>query len=192
MPIFALYNFNDNGDVVDDAPINGVQNGLYVNGASASGGDLLLDGINDFVKIYPAPTFQMPRGTLEINFTPTGTLTAPQTVLSRDSAGENQGSYRVEVNPDGSVLVTHETGRGVADLLDRPRFLLPPAMSINLSYSWDQGGTGGQLVIDNQTTGADIPGRRAAGTDHGHGRSKPALDRRCQPGHLGSRYSEQY
>jgi|GEM_PF-3104162 len=57
MPIFALYNFDDNGTVVDDAPINGVQNGLYVNGASASGGDLILDGVNDFVKIYPAPQF---------------------------------------------------------------------------------------------------------------------------------------
>ena len=137
MPVFALYNFNDNSDVVDDAPSNGIQNGLYVNGASASGGDLQLDGIDDFVKIYPAPTFQMPRGTLEINFTPTGTLTAPQTVLSRDSVGENQGSYRVEVNPDGSILVTHELEGASQTYTTGPGFY-KPGDTINLSYSWDE------------------------------------------------------
>ncbi len=160
MPVFALYNFNDNGTVVDDAPINGVQNGIYLNGASASGGDLLLDGVNDFAKIYPATQFQMPRGTLEINFTPTGTLTAPQTVLSRDSIGENLGSYQIEVNPDGSILVTHETEGGTTTFSTGPGFYSPGDI-INLSYSWDAGGTGGVLQIDNQTTGdeytADVP-----------------------------------
>ncbi len=154
MPVFALYNFNENGTVLDDAPINGIQNGIYLNGASASGGDLLLDGVNDFVKIYGSPEFQMPRGTLEINFTPTGTLTEPQTVLSRDSAGENQGSYRVEVNPDGSILVSHETETGTTTFTTGPGFY-SPGDTINLSYSWDQGGTGGVLDIENTTTGAD-------------------------------------
>ena len=113
MPVFALYNFDDNTTVVDDAPINGIQNGIYLNGASAVGGDLVLDGVNDFAKIYPASQFQMDRGTLEINFRPTdGDMDGPQTVLSRDSVGENQGSYRVEVFPDGSVQITHETEGG--------------------------------------------------------------------------------
>ncbi|MFZ1470684.1 MAG: Hint domain-containing protein [Paracoccaceae bacterium] len=155
MPVFALYNFNDDTTVVDDAPINGIQNGLYVNGASASGGNLVLDGVNDFAKIYPAPQFQMPRGTLEINFTPTGTITAPQTVLSRDSVGENQGSYRVEVNPDGSILVTHESEGSSTTFSTGPGFYAP-GDDINLSYSWDQGGAGGDLVISNQTTGGDF------------------------------------
>jgi CshA-type fibril repeat protein len=160
MPVFALYNFNDNSTVVDDAPGNGVQNGTYVNGASASGGDLVLDGVNDFVKIYPATQFQMPRGTLEINFTPTGTLTAPQTVLSRDSVGENEGSYRIEVNPDGSITVSHETEGGTTTFSTGPGFY-SPGDTINLSYSWDEGGAGGELVIENRTTGddyrADVP-----------------------------------
>jgi len=102
----------------------------------------------------------MPSGTLEINFTPTGTLSAPQTVLSRDSAGENQGSYRVEVNPDGSILVTHELEGSSQTYSTGPGFY-SPGDTINLSYSWDQGGNGGELVIDNQTTGgsyqADVP-----------------------------------
>lgn len=154
MPVFALYNFNDNLSVVDDAPINGLQNGVYVNGATASGGDLVLDGANDFVKIYPAPQFQTPQGTLEINFTPTGTLSAPQTVLSRDSAGENQGSYRIEVNPDGSITVSHEVEGSTTTFSTGPGFY-SPGNTINLSYSWDEGGTGGLLVIENQTTGGD-------------------------------------
>ena len=155
MPVFALYNFNDNTTVVDDAPINGSQNGIYLNGASAIGGDLILDGCNDFAKIYSAPQFQMDRGTLEINFTPADPdMTEPQTVLSRDSLGENQGSYRVEVCPDGSVRITHETEGGSNVFSTGPGFFSPGDV-INLSYSWDQGGAGGQLVLENQTTGAD-------------------------------------
>ena len=155
MPVFALYNFDDNTTVVDDAPINGIQNGIYLNGASAVGGDLVLDGVNDFAKIYPASQFQMDRGTLEINFRPTdGDMDGPQTVLSRDSVGENQGSYRVEVFPDGSVQITHETEGGSTTFSTGPDFY-QPGDTINLSYSWDQGGAGGQLVIENQTSGAD-------------------------------------
>ena len=139
MPVFALYNFNDNTTVVDDAPINGSQNGIYLNGASAIGGDLILDGCNDFAKIYSAPQFQMDRGTLEINFTPADPdMTEPQTVLSRDSLGENQGSYRVEVCPDGSVRITHETEGGSNVFSTGPGFFSPGDV-INLSYSWDQG-----------------------------------------------------
>ncbi len=155
MPVFALYNFDDSSTVVDDAPINGVQNGIYVNGATASGGDLVLDGVNDFAKIYPAPQFQMDKGTLEINFRPTSTdMSGPQTVLSRDSVGENQGSYRVEVFPDGSVQITHETEGGSTSFSTGPDFY-QPGDTINLSYSWDEGGAGGKLIVENQTAGTD-------------------------------------
>jgi Ca2+-binding RTX toxin-like protein len=155
MPVFALYNFNDSTTVVDDAPDNGLQNGVYVNGATASGGDLVLDGVNDFAKIFPSSEFQMDRGTLEITFTPTDTdMAGPQTVLSRDSAGENQGSYRIEVFPDGSVQITHEIEGTATTFSTGPDFYQPGDV-IDLSYSWDQGGEGGRLVIENQTTGAD-------------------------------------
>jgi Ca2+-binding RTX toxin-like protein len=154
MPVFALYNFNDPHTVIDDAPVNGSQNGIYLGGATASGGDLRLDGCNDFAKIYAAPQFQMPAGTLEINFTPTATcLHAPQTVLSRDSTGEHQGSYRIEVFPDGSVQITHETGGTPTTFTTGPDFY-SPGDTINLSYSWNEGGAGGYLLIDNETTGA--------------------------------------
>jgi Ca2+-binding RTX toxin-like protein len=161
MPVFALYNFDTASTVVDDAPINGIQNGIYLNGATASGGDLVLDGVGAFAKIYPASQFQMPQGTLEINFTPSSdAITEPQTVLSRDSTGQNQGSYSVQVFPDGSIVVTHETEGGATTFATDAGFYAP-GDTINLTYSWDEGGTGGQLVIENQTTGgeyaADVP-----------------------------------
>ncbi len=160
MPVFALYNFNTNTEVVDDAAANGSQNGIYLNGASAFGGDLRLDGADDIAKIYPSPVFQLDRGTLEIEFTPQGEITTPQTLLSRDSSGQNQGSYQIEVLPDGSILITHETEGGSTTFSTGPDFF-SPGDTINLSYSWDQGGTGGQLVIENQTSGdsynADVP-----------------------------------
>ena len=155
MPVFALYDFNDATTVVDDAAANGSQNGLYLNGATATGGNLTLDGVNDIAKIYPSPVFQMDRGTLEINFTPTAVgMTGPQTVLSRDSAGENQGSYKIQVYPDGSVQVTHEAAGASTVFSTGPGFY-SPGDQINLSYSWDQGATDGKLVIENQTAGTD-------------------------------------
>jgi len=52
MPVFALYNFDDADNVVMDSALgNGNQFGYYVNGAVASGGQAVLDGENDFVKI---------------------------------------------------------------------------------------------------------------------------------------------
>lgn len=161
MPIFALYNFDESNSVVDGAPINGIQYGTYLNGATAAGGRLVLDGENDFAKIYPDPQFQMDRGTLEINFRPTDPhLTTPQTVLSRDSVGENQGSFRVEVLPNGAVQITHEAETG-SILFSTGENFFSAGDNLNLTYSWDQDGAGGQLVIENQTAGtsygADVP-----------------------------------
>lgn len=67
MPVFALYNFDDADAIARDSALgNGAQNGAYVNGAAASGGQVVLDGLNDIVKIAPDPSFQLDRGTLDI------------------------------------------------------------------------------------------------------------------------------
>jgi hypothetical protein len=156
MPVFALYNFNDNTTVVDDAPLDGNQNGIYLNGASALGGQLRLDGVDDFAKIYPADTFQMDRGTLDIKFTPTGTdLSGPQTVLSRDSTGETPGGFHIDVNPDGSVSIVHETAGDTTTFTTDPGFY-KGGDTINVVYSWDEGGTGGALQIKNMTDGGSF------------------------------------
>lgn len=154
MPVFALYTFDDADTVARDSALgNGAQDGLYLNGAAASGGQVVLDGENDLVKIYPNPAFQMDRGTLDISFAlGADPLTDTQTVLSRDSAGTSDGGYRIEILPNGAVVISHETPTGV-ETFGTPAGFANPGDAITLSYSWDQGGTGGQLVINNTTTG---------------------------------------
>ena len=154
MPVFALLNLDDAGTLAaDSAPAYGVQEGGYYNGAASNGAQAVLDGVNDIVKVFPSPLFQLDRGTLEIQFTLSDTpQTGTQTVLSRDSVGTNEGSFHVDILEDGSVLVSHETATGTVVLGTEPGFAIP-GDEINLNYSWDQGGAGGQLNINNLTSG---------------------------------------
>lgn len=153
MPVIAQYNLEDTvPTAVDSAVGNGAQNGLYLNGAASAGGQAVLDGVDDFVKIYPNGVFQMDRGTLDLTFTRgTEAMTGPETVLSRDSVGETAGGYRVDVLPDGSVRVSHESPATTL-VWTTPAGFSNPGDTIRLSYSWDQGGAGGQLVLTNDTT----------------------------------------
>lgn len=155
MPVYALHDFNDAGTAAMDSAVgNGAENGIYLNGAAASDGQAVLDGVNDFVKIYPDQSFQMDRGTLNIEFTLANSpLTGLQTVVSRDSAGTTDGGYHVDILADGSVVVSHETATGTQTFGTAPGFAAP-GDTVHLTYSWDQGGTGGSLQIDNQTSGA--------------------------------------
>ena len=107
MPVFALFNFDDTSTLaMDSSPISGTQFGYYVNGAAASGGQAVLDGDNDLVKIAPDPLYQMDTGTLAIEFTlGASPLTGTQTVISRDSSGDTPGGFRVEILANGAVLL---------------------------------------------------------------------------------------
>ena len=162
MPVFALYNFDDAGTTASDSAVgNGAQDGLYVNGATATGGQAVLDGANDLIKISASDAFQLDRGTLEINFAlDDAALTDTQTILSRDSIGQTDGGYRVEVLADGSVQISHETDSATETFSTGPGFAAP-GDAISLTYSWDQGGAGGSLQLDNATSGdsyaADVP-----------------------------------
>ena len=162
MPVFALYNFDDADTTARDSALgNGAQNGVYLNGATAAAGRAVLDGDNDLVKIFPDPAFQLDRGTLDIAWTMgSDPLTGTQTLLSRDSAGATDGGYRIEILANGSVVISHETATGTQTFGTAPGFARP-GDSLNLSYSWDQGGTGGQLIINTTTTGGrfadDVP-----------------------------------
>ena len=154
MPVFALYNFDDAASsALDSADANGLQNGLYLNGAASAGGQAVLDGENDIVKVFASDVFQLNSGTLEIQFTLSDTAqTGTQTVLSRDSVGTNDGSYRIDILEDGAVVISHESASGTATFGTDPGFA-NPGEEINLTYSWDQDGSGGQLNITNLTSG---------------------------------------
>ncbi|EEW26410.1 Hint domain-containing protein [Rhodobacter ferrooxidans] len=170
MPVFAQYNFDDTGTHVADSALgNGAQDGLYLNGAAASGGNLVLDGVNDIAKLYANPTFQMDRGTLEINFTQTAhDKCGCDTLLSRDYLGNTAGGFHIDVLNDGSIQIVHETG-GVPVTFGTPAGFMALGDEINLSYSWDEGGAGGRLVIENVTAGTtfDAPVPNTVTMDQG-------------------------
>lgn len=163
MPVFALYNLSDAGTTaVDAAGDNGQQNGLYLNGAASNGSQAVLDGVNDLVKIYADPAFQLSRGTLDITFTTDSEAPrCPQTVLSRDSTGDTVGGFRVELLTDGSVVITHETGTGPVTFTTAPGFVAP-GDTVDLSYSWDAA-EGGRLVLENTSAGSSFEADTPAG-----------------------------
>lgn len=155
MPVIALYEFNDTNSTARDSAVdNGAQNGRYYDGASSQDGRLVLDGVNDMVKIAHDPSFQLERGTLEIQFTQTETsvLTAPRTILSRDSAGETAGGFRIETLPDGTVRISHESPTGTT-VYETEAGFQNPGDEINISYSWDSTGPGGHVQVSNLSTG---------------------------------------
>ncbi|QCO57068.1 tandem-95 repeat protein (plasmid) [Pseudorhodobacter turbinis] len=161
MPIFALYNFDETGTVAADSALgNGAQNGAYLDGATSIGGKAVLDGVDDKVKILPNEEFQMSSGTLEIQFSQDAHVgDTPNTVLSRDTLSETDGGYRIEVMPDGSVMVSHESGCDTATFQTEAGFV-NSCDEINVVYSWDAA-VGGTLQISNLTTDAsfeaDVP-----------------------------------
>ena len=155
MPVIALYNFDDaSTTAVDDAAGNGAQNGVYFNGASSVDGQAVLDGFDDIIKISADPSFQLSSGTLEIQFTldPGTNLSVPRAVLSRDSVGNTDGGFNIQINPDGSIQVTHESPTGEVVFTTAPGFMTP-GDEINVSYSWDAGGDGGFVHVSNLTSG---------------------------------------
>lgn len=154
MPIFALYNFDDTGAVAADSALeNGAQNGSYLDGAVPVGGRVVLDGVDDKVKIAPGPEFDLPRGTLEIQFSQSAHVgDYPNTVLSRDTVGENPGGYRIDVMPDGSVRISHESA-GATTTFQTDAGFVNPGDAVNVVYSWDVD-AGGSVQISNLTTNA--------------------------------------
>ena len=152
MPIFALYHFNDTGAVAADQALgNGAENGVYLDGAAPMCGRAVLDGTNDKVKIHANPDFQLDRGTLAIQFSQAAHRgETPNTVLSRDTRGETPGGYRIEVLPNGSVLVSHE-GCGATTAFQTDPGFVTPGDEVKVTYSWDVT-AGGSVQIDNLTT----------------------------------------
>ncbi len=163
MPIFAQYDFDDTGSVVtDSATANGAQHGIYLNGAAPSGGQVVLDGVNDIAKIFPSPTFQMSAGTLDIQFTTSATApNGVQTLLSRDAVGETEGGYHIDIRPDGVVQVVHEAPAG-GQTFGTPCGFVKPGDEVKLTYSWDVL-NGGQLQIVNLTDGSTFAAPVPAG-----------------------------
>ena len=153
MPIFALYNFDDTGTVVNDSALaDGNQYGAYFDGATPIGGEAVLDGINDKVKIYPNPAFEMARGTLDIQFIQAShTGTGVNTILSRDSVGETDSGFRIEALASGALRISHESTTGGTTVYQTAAGFQTPGDEVHITYSWDET-SGGRLDIENLST----------------------------------------
>jgi hypothetical protein len=152
MPLIAVWTFNDAGAATDTITSDGsTQSGTYEAGASAAAGSVSFDGIDDHVLIGSDSSFQLPQGTITMQFTPT-TLQYGW-VFSRDSSGNDDGGhFSVFTNGDGSVGIRHQTDTG------SPTFLTPAGFyqagdQLNVTYSWASDGSGGEFRVENLTQG---------------------------------------
>lgn len=137
MPVFARYTFDDTGAVK-------------------------LEGQDDLVKLYADPSYQMNSGTLAISFQPDALpADGAATLVSRDGVGQADGRFHVDVLADGSINVVHEAADQGTFTLSTEAGFVAAGDSVSISYSWDQGGTGGYLDVQNTTQGssyqADVP-----------------------------------
>ena len=65
MSQISLHQFDSSGQAVDNVTSDGTaQNGSYQDGATASGGAVQLDGVNDHVLIPADSAYQLGTGTL--------------------------------------------------------------------------------------------------------------------------------
>ncbi|MBJ2150212.1 Hint domain-containing protein [Paracoccus sp. IB05] len=154
MTIIARYDFNETGGpyIQDSAPDNGNQLGWFMGSSYSENGRLILDGKSGFGKIYTDESFQLGRGTLEFQFS-SASQNGIQTLVSRDSIDNTAGSFRTELMPDGTIRTTHRNETDTF-VLESPAGFVGVGDEIRVTYSWDQGGAGGQANFVNLTTGA--------------------------------------
>ncbi len=155
MTSIALWEFNDPTNVVDDlTAVDGSQNGVYVNGATAVGGEGVFDGTNDHVVIAADPSFDLDSGTLAMEF---NLDTMPSSgsrygLFSQDSVGFNAGDFTMWANDDGSISIRHQTD-SEEFFYDSPTGFFDAGDDVRITYSWDSTGAGGAFSVENLTEG---------------------------------------
>lgn len=148
MAQIANWEFND-GTANDSATGNGAQNGTLQNGAAVTAGNLVLDGNNDHVIVAADPSFQLQTGTIITEFTSDVLETA--TVISRDSSGlDDGGHFQLRIRENGSVEVRHQTTAG-SITQDTPDNFYNAGDTLRVTFSWDEGGSGGVWLVENLT-----------------------------------------
>ncbi|MGB0498537.1 MAG: Hint domain-containing protein [Rubricella sp.] len=144
MAHIALWQFDDAGTAIDEVTSDGAaQNGTYQNGATAVGGQAVLDGNNDHVLVPASPAFQLATGTIVTEFTPDTVHNG--TVASRDSQNfDDGGHWTLKVQSNGAVEIRHQT--------DANSFFFRTASgfygandTLRVTYSW--GGSGSDPVV---------------------------------------------
>jgi Ca2+-binding RTX toxin-like protein len=148
----ALWDFNDSSTVTDDITSDGAaQGGTYEYGASASGGKLQLDGVDDYALIPADPVFQLACGTLVTEFNPDTLQNA--VLLSRDSNGnDNGGHFELRLDDSGQISVRTQDST-LSSFYETPSGFYTAGDDIRVTFSWDHGGSGGEYKVENLTQG---------------------------------------
>lgn len=112
MAVLIDMDFNDapgSGTATDSAGTT-AYNGTMQNGATTDGaGNLVLDGVNDFVEIAPAPELGLTQGTIVLEVTPLSNATE-QALFSVDSQGYDGGGHLAIMRfTNGMIGVRHQT-----------------------------------------------------------------------------------
>ncbi|MDJ1007137.1 MAG: Hint domain-containing protein [Paracoccaceae bacterium] len=118
--------------------------GTMQNGATTDGaGNLVLDGLNDFVEIAPAPELGLSQGTVVIDFTRLSD-SSDKTLFSVDSQGYDGGGHlTIAILANGTVQVRHQTESTTHFYSGGSNTVGEPS---TLAYSWGPGGS--VLTVD--------------------------------------------
>ncbi len=153
----ALWDFDETGAdrTADGATGDGAAtDAILRDGATMQDGKLVLEG-GQYAEVPADDGFQLATGTLKLTFTQSAhNGTSPDTVVSRDGGGaEGGGHFDLSVTVDGMVMARHQTDGDTHYFATEPGFFAP-GETVQVTYSWDQGGDGGSFTVENLDSGA--------------------------------------
>ncbi|MDJ0858845.1 MAG: Ig-like domain-containing protein [Dinoroseobacter sp.] len=163
------------GDPTKDETVQD-NSAIFQNGASASGGEVQLDGVDDFIEIPDLDLYDLTDGGLAMTFTvdelngvDNGT-SSPRPSLelnglfSRDSGGFDGGGHvSAWVDGDGSIVIRHQTTSG-SNLIETAAGVVQAGQEMSIVYTasnsegmalyLDDGA--GNLTLIGQNAGANV------------------------------------
>ncbi len=161
--LVGLWDFRSGATNSDTGLADGIaQNGHFEGGAFASHDQLRTDGHSDWFDVAgPDHPFDLPRGTIEVQFTQTDHKgSGPNTVVNRGEFCDvrHEGYFGISVTHDGRVELLHQMadsdGGAKLDLKTAAHFF-SEGDTLNVVYSWDQA-TGATFTVENLTKGTSV------------------------------------
>jgi len=166
--LVGLWDFLAGGESDDTGLDDGfAQNGAFVGGATASGGQLQLNGDPDRFDVGGNDDpFDLAEGTLITEFTQEDNSRGIfQAVVNRgeffDSASE--GFFEIQVGQDGAVQVMH-VSNGVTIVESTGAGFAPVGDTIRATYEWSES-EGGRFLVENLTASTSFEVDTPAGVN---------------------------
>lgn len=159
--LLGLWDFRVGNEPDDTGLDDGVaQDGVFVNGAVATGDQLVLDGVSQqhFDTFGTDTPFDLSEGTLITEFTQFGnTGVAFQSVVNRGTFWHqpDDGYFEIHVTETGAVEVFHQSGPtlgGTSIFETTGAGFFTPNDTVRVTYTWSETG-GGAFTVQNLTAG---------------------------------------